>query len=234
MADTLTLAQLRTRVRERADMVNSQFVTDTELNGYINYSYKALFDLLVEANEDYNLTSTTLTITSGNTAPLPANFYKLRGLDDLSYGASSPVTVRKFNWNERNYFNSPSLAGTVGVLQFSDVCYRIVGDNLIIEPEASAARSYKLWYIPAIANLVADTDTADGVQGWLEYVIVDSAIKCLIKEESDIAPLMAIKQELTERIARMRHNRDQSLPEKIARVQTRRGSYYFSDYDVYE
>lgn len=221
MADTLTLLQLRTAVRQRADMVNSQFVSDSELTGYINYSYKELYDLIVDANEDYNLTSSTLTITTGNTVSLPADFYKFRGLDDLSYGTSTPITVLKFNWNERNYGSSPIQDGRSGIYQYSSVRYRIIGNSLIIEPAESAARSYKLWYIPAVANLVNDADLADGVQGWLEYVIVDAAIKCLIKEESDIKPLSMIKGSLTERITRMKHNRDQALPEKISRIESR-------------
>lgn len=231
MTDTLTLAQLRTRSRERADMVNSTFITDSELNGYINYSYKALYDLLVEANEDYNLTSGNLTISSGNTIALPADFYKLRGVDDLSYGTTSPRTCRKFNWNERNKFQPETLASADRLYEYSEVQYRIVGNTLFIEPEESAVRSYKLWYIPTLPTLTADGDLADGVQGWLEYVIVDAAIKCLVKEESDIRPLMTIKQEIQERITRMRHNRDQALPEKIARTRGRERQNFISYYD---
>lgn len=232
MSDTLTLAQLRTRVRERADMVNSQFVTDSELNGYINYSYKALYDLLVEAAEDYHLHSQTFTITSGNTHALPADFYKLRGVDDLS-NTSAPKSIRKFNWNERNDYITDSLL-VANVWDFSDVVYRVVGSNLTFEPASNAQKTYRLWYVPVLATLSADSDTADGVQGWLEYVIVDSAIKCLIKEESDIAPLLAIKQEITERITRMRHNRDQALPEKISRVRNRRLAGFYGYGGGYE
>lgn len=231
MTDTLTLAQLRTRSRERADMVNSTFVSDTELNGYINYSYKALYDLLVEANEDYNLTSTTLAITTGNSVSLPADFYKLRGVDDLSYGTTSPRTCRKFNWNERNRFQPEILSSADRLYEYSEVQYRIVGNTLFIEPEESAIRSYKLWYIPTLVTLSADGDVADGVQGWLEYVIVDAAIKCLVKEESDIRPLTGIKAEIQERITRMRHNRDQAMPEKIARTRGKERQNLVSYYD---
>lgn len=229
MADTLTLAQLRTRVRERADMVNSQFVTDTELNGYINYSYKALYDLLVEAAEDYNLSSTTSTITTGNTIALPSDFYKLRGIDDLS-DTNYPKTVRKFNWNERNDYISQNIPPS-NVWDYSDVVYRVAGSNIIIMPEGNAAKTYKIWYVPGLPTLALDGDLADGVQGWLEYVIVDSAIKCLIKEESDITPLAATKAELVERIARLRNNRDQAQPEKISRIRSGKGNRLVG-YDV--
>jgi len=49
-----TLGTIRTTVRQRTDKVNSQFVTDPELNGYINSSIQELYDLLIGAyGEDY-------------------------------------------------------------------------------------------------------------------------------------------------------------------------------------
>lgn len=223
MSDTLTLLQVRTRVRERADMVGSLFVTDAELNGYINYSYRALWDLLIEADDDYGTKSATFTITSGNTITLPSDFYKLRGVDDLT-DSTHPRTVRKFNWNERNNYKYSSR----NVLNdnSSDVFYRIIGDTLLIEPPESALKTYRLWYVRTVATVTLDADPLDGIQGWLEYVIVDSAMKCLVKEESDISSLQAMKGEIMERIVRLRNNRDQSLPEKISRVRKDRNTFW--------
>ena len=48
-----TLATLRNRVRQRADMENNNFVSDSEVNQYINSSYAELYDLLVAKFEDY-------------------------------------------------------------------------------------------------------------------------------------------------------------------------------------
>jgi len=48
------LSGIRTTVRQRTDKVNSQFVTDVELNGFINSSIQELYDLLIGAyGEDY-------------------------------------------------------------------------------------------------------------------------------------------------------------------------------------
>ena len=232
MSDTLTVTQLITKVRERADMLNSQFVTDTEITGYIDYSYKELYDLLVESVEDYNLSSASFTIASGsNTYSLPSDFYKLRGLDDLT-NPSRPRSVRKFAFNERNDFTVDGL--TLSSYEYSDVTYRVTGSVLTLMPPENAAKNYLLWYVPKASTLSSGSDTADGVQGWLEYVIVDAAIKCKIKEESDISDLERAKKNLNERIVRLRHNRDQALPEKVSRVRNRRrtdlypyvGDYY--------
>jgi hypothetical protein len=61
---------------------------------------------------------------------------------------------------------------------------------------------------------------ADGIGGWLEYVIVDCAIKMLQKEEGDVQVLMMQKQALTKRIEEMAHNRDAGAPSSVRDVQS--------------
>lgn len=205
-------------------MVGSSFVSDAELNGYINDSYKGLYDLITEAAEDYNITQLPFTLTgSAYTYTLPTDFYKLKGLDDLT-DPSNPRSVRKYNWNERNDFNQHSIYPT-SLGMFSDVEYRIVGSSLIFSPISNAAKPYQLWYIPFPATLTADGDLATGINGWLTYVEIDAAIKCLAKEESNTEVLERELARITERIARMRNNRDQGLPEKVSRVRNRQRNY---------
>lgn len=228
MTDTITLVNLRTKARERADMVSSLFVTDSELNGYIQESYKELYDLLVDAVEDYNLTSlsdSTTTITTGNTFNLPTDHYKLRGVDDLT-DAQNPRTVRKFNFGERNdYLFSERLS--LGA-EFSDVLYRVAGSKIYILPPDKAARVYRIWYVPLPTVPTSDSDTIDAINGWAEYVIIDAAIKCRIKEESDVRELRNSKKDVYERITRMKNNRDQNIPDKVTRIRNRRRTGFYS------
>ena len=51
--NTTTLAQLIVRVRQRADMVGSAFVSDSEIVDYINVAMAEIHDLLVTKYEDY-------------------------------------------------------------------------------------------------------------------------------------------------------------------------------------
>jgi hypothetical protein len=98
MTDYVALSDLRTLVRQRADQENSQFVTDEELRQYINRGYAELYDLLVTnaTSEDYFLNSSTVTLVSGTqTYDLPADFYKLRGVD-LNMG-SDTFPLRRYN-----------------------------------------------------------------------------------------------------------------------------------------
>lgn len=226
MADTLTLLQLRTRTRERADQENSSRITDSELNGYIDYSYKEFYNLLVGAVEDYNLTEFSFTISSGNTQAVPTDHFKFRGLDDLTDSAN-PRTVRKYNFAERNELGY----GRMGYFgsRYSDVWYRLIGSLITIKPPERAARPYKLYYVPIPATLSADIDVASGINGWLEYVIIDAAIKCKHKDEEDAKPLLAAKRDIFLQIEALKSSRDQGSPEKTARVRSLRNRRWDSD-----
>jgi hypothetical protein len=58
----------------------------------------------------------------------------------------------------------------------------------------------------------------DGISGWTEYVIVDAAIKCLVKEETDPSALMATKAGLIKRIEEAAGNRDVGAAPTVADV----------------
>lgn len=219
MPNSATLAQLRTRARRRADMENSNFVSDAELTDFINSSYSELYDVMVTRYEDYYVgTPTSFSLSAGtNTYSLPSDFYKLRGVDYKADGQDF-IELYTYNWNERGRRNNP-----LHSLAYSRVnlTYRIVGSSLYILPEDNAAGDYQLWYIPSFTPLSSDSDLVDSHiarNGWEEYIVVDAARKMLIKEESDIRPLLAEKDALLKRIESASANRDIDQPERISDV----------------
>lgn len=208
MATTKTLAQLRTAARQRADMENSTFVSDTELTDYVNQSYFELYDLLVQKfGDDYFVaTPHTATTTSSETYDLPTDLYKLLGVDIGSTG--NFIALKPFTFSERN------LRSGVAVRQ--NLRYRLRGSSLWLTPAPAAGQTLRLWYVPRLTPLSADADTADGVSGWTEYLICDAAIKCLQKEESDVSVLMAQKMALIKRIEAAAENRDAGSPAVVS------------------
>lgn len=215
----VTLATLKTRCRDRADMTGSDFIEDDELLEYINSSYTELYDILVSKFEDYYTPApTAFTIASGNTYTLPSDFYKLRGVDYLISG-SDYVPLRRFNFNERNANTRIHNLRNAPIIK-----YRVTGNKLYIEPADNAVGSYQLWYIPLFTPLSSDSDTIDGVNGWEEYIVVDVAIKMLEKEESDTTSLERAKERLLQRIEVMAQNRDIDQPESITDIMI--GGYY--------
>lgn len=244
---TLSLGQLRLMSQQRADRVNSNFVTLPEWNTYINQSSFELYDLLVTLYEDYYL-APVLTITTdgtsqfydlpngsnypiggGNFAPL---FYKLLGVDfGLGTQNNSAVTLKKFDFISRNRYLYPQVTSTfLGVF---NARYRLMGDKIEFIPIPSAGQFIKLWYIPRMRQLLQDTDILDSISGWNEYIIVDAAIKALQKEESDVSVLMAQKQALIDRIQSSAMNRDAGEPDTISntRLQTERWGGFGNGYD---
>lgn len=212
-----TLLQLRTRARQRADMVGSQFVTDPELTSLINSGYAELYDLVVSAYEDYFSILLPFTVTSGDTYALPANFYKLRGLDFNNGG--SWLACREFNFTDRNntqynfnYLNTPTAKRS----------YRIMGDNLLLQPTQAAAGDYRLWYAPAPTALFSDADTLPSSLskfGWDEYVVLYAVERMLSKEETSVTDVVRERSEIVSRISKMAQDRQVEQSSTIQDVQ---------------
>lgn len=228
----MSLGQLRLLSQQRADRVNSQFVTLPEWNSYINQSRFELYDLLVTVYEDYYLAppynfvtdgvSSQYTLPNGvltdSVSGLPAApFYKLQGLDlGLDSNTNAFVTLHKFEFISRNRYLYPAVTGNFyGVFSMR---YRLMGNTVYFIPTPSGGQTVRVWYVPRLTELLQDTDLADGISGWTEYVIVDAAIKALQKEESDVSVLLAQKQALIKRIEESSMNRDAGQADSISRT----------------
>jgi hypothetical protein len=219
---TITLAQLRTNARNRADMSNSSFISDSELNSYINSSIAELKDLLISAyDSDYDVQSVTFSATTGtdsyalpngtNYSAAPA-FYKLKGVD-IQEG-SEWKSLKPFNFNERN--------------RKTKLRYRLVGDNIMFS-NLESNYTVKLWYIPVATTLTLDADTLNDLNKFSEFVEISAAIKMLQKEESDITSLMADREKQEQRIIRMAQNRDVGQPESVSDIYAEN---YDDDFEV--
>ena len=96
----------------------------------------------------------------------------------------------------------------------------IVGADLLLYPTDRAAGTYEYFSIQPFTPLSTGTDVPFGGTGvpdqyWTELAIVDAAIKCLQKEESDVSVLMAQKQALRQRIISAAAQRNVSEPARI-------------------
>jgi len=242
----MSLQQIRLQSKQRADRVNSQFLTDSEWNVNINKAMFELYDLLVTVYEDYFLAPPIQFVADGTTFlyPLPngsntflnANlpsqtvtpppYYKLLGVDlALQNATNAYVTINKFNFIDRNRFVYPNTASTIyGVFNLQ---YRVMGSNIEFIPTPSAGQAIRLWYIPRMTELLQDTDiTQQGISGWIEYVIVRAAKYALDKEESDSTKLDAELGFLKLRIEETAANRDAGQPDTISDTKGNRGWGY--------
>lgn len=232
----LTLSQIKLMSRQRADRVNSQFVTENELRGYVNQAMFELYDLLITVYEDLYVAQPIQFTTNGTTYlyPLPDGsntflnalnlnetvtpkpFYKLLGLDlQIQNANNGYVTLNKFNFIDRNRFVYPNTSSTIyGVFNMQ---YRVLGKNIEFIPTPSGSQGIRMWYIPRLTELLMETDTTDiGISGWLEYVIVRTAKYILDKEESDTSILTQEIVFLKARIEETASNRDAGMPDTIS------------------
>jgi len=214
---SVTLAQLMTRVRQRANMENSQFISDSELIDNINESLAELYDLLVGSygQEYFRKTSpSTSTTASVSDYALPNDFYKVISVDIILSGNQTYSAI-PFSEYERNQFKwYPGWGYNTPVL------YRLHGSNSTF-PSGSISfipgptGNFQINYVPSCPKLSDPiNDSFDGINGWEEYAVLDAAINCLQKEESDASALEARKGAIRMRIEGM-SPRDANAPEKV-------------------
>lgn len=223
----MTLADLRTAVRQRADIENSSgvytnaYIKDPELNSYINQSAFELYDLLVTLyGEDYYIAPFSTFVTDGSSQlySLPSDFYKMLNVSVQSTSGSANNawwTLKQFNISEVNKYSVPNTQIYFGL---TNLRYRIQGNQIWFSPLPISNTTVRLIYCPRMTSLVADSDVLDGISGWTEYVIIDAAIKCMQKEESDISVLAAQKVAMVHRINASASNRDAGMPSTVADV----------------
>jgi len=199
MASNITLLDLRNACKDRADMQNSNFITDDEWNRYINSAAKELYEILILKGLQYTTTTDTISLNgTDDTYDLPSNFFKLVGVDHNINNETYPM--EEYTFQNRNLYNQQN---TQRYLR-----YRLVGEDMIRFNPKPSAQEITIWYDPVLATLSDDTDTLNGVNGWEEYVIVRSALWAKIKEESETGELKQDIAFLRDRIETAAENRD--------------------------
>lgn len=203
---TYTESDLRTRARRRADMENSTFVTDAEIQDYLNSSISELHDYMVKSYEDYFVSEQTYNapLATGG-ANLPDDFYKALGVDYESGGITS--TLKAYSFTERNVYNTPYAV----IDRLAEPMYKIEGTKIKLIPGNSQSGTITLYYVPQATQFSASvTEIENVIPGYEEYVVVATAIRMLMKEESDVSALERERQQLASRIIRAISPRDVS------------------------
>ena len=236
----MSLFELRLRSKETADRVDSNFVIDPEWNSILRLACYELYDFLIDSYEDIYSDQQIFIQTNGTTqyypvpdgvsnylggsyngvAGVPAKkIYKLVGMDlNVNTSTVSPawVTLRKYNFIDRNKFVYPNSTSTIyGVYNMG---YRWMGNFINFIPTPAGNQLVRGWYAPILPALLSDSDlTTIGFSGWLRYVIVRAAKYALDKEEgSNTASLDAEILFLKQRIEQAAQNKDAGIPDRIS------------------
>jgi hypothetical protein len=194
VARTVTASDLIERAKTKADLQNSNFVSESEWFDFLNDAYTDLYDTLARARGNYFVAPTGYTFNIGpstDTYDLPSDFYKLVGVDyAVSVSNNHWVTLKPYTETERNV-NSGQTASI---------------------PEGTV----RLLYTPAPAVIDDLADTIDGVAGYEKIIITDMAISALEKMERDTSNLERRLQRYMATIQDASIERDFGMPGKVS------------------
>ena len=191
MASAAKLSDLRARALDYADMTGSNFPVEARVNDYINSAASEMYDILVNAYEDYFLDTEPITLVAGTeNYALPSDFYKAKRVYYTTGG-------RRFSIHP---FNLETLDGA--------------------KTSPLTSGTAELWYVPEMSLMTSDSDTISSIippmiKGWPDYIALSAAIRLLIREESDPSALVREKAMMHERLVSMAEPRDAGIPDSI-------------------
>ena len=208
---TVSVRELKDRIRRRTDQENSSFIDDDEMMEYLNSAYAEYYGLITTIYEDYNVsTADILTVADANIYNLPSSFFKLIGVD-YNADTDSVSELQPFAFTERN-----RLGNVVSEVNGrTNIKYKIIGDTITFLPTPPANRKIRLWFVPAAPNLTKDTQLIDGINGYEEMIICEVAMKIMNKQEQEAGPFVAAKAAVMTRIKNEAPNRDAGRAPKI-------------------
>lgn len=216
---SVSLPTLISRVRTLTDTQNTNAVSDAEITVFINTALATLRDIIIGADEDFEISSQSYTSTGSEFFDLPADFYQLRGVDYVVSSTESH-TLTPFSFTERN--KNRNVNALYRFNTFSSYSYHLVGTQLQIIPTPASGVAFKMWYIPNYTAL-SGSDTFNFYNGWDEFVVMDAAIKVATKVEDDPSPFIRERTVHATRIKSAATSRNHSISETVTDI------YYVND-----
>lgn len=212
-----TLAQLRTLVLQRADMENTTFITNTsvstELSQYIRDSAASLHDKLIAllgADFDWGIDSIA-TVAGTDTYALDSAFYRLIRVDLIDGDYAHPLE----RWNRAEGVRDTAQRSWTGEVRprYALLYTRGGSASILFTPKPDAVHSLEVWHHNKPPALAADADSTGHDHD--EWIILDAAIKCRAKEESDTTTLERMRDAYEARLVAWARQPDQYKPANI-------------------
>lgn len=216
---SVTLTNLVAKVRERADMVGSSFISDSanSLYGWINEGHQKLHGMLVDAlGEEFISSTSALSVVAGTSDyAVPSGFFKLYGIDLLIGGEYE--SLQPYMRAERNDYRNANRA----VFQHNGYTlprYALIGSNIRLYPVPNAALTGSIIYAPEATVLTAGADTVNYPNGWETFIVLYAAIQALGKEESSPRLWINERDEIKREIEAAKEQRDLANPKRVRDV----------------
>jgi hypothetical protein len=232
MARTVTLADIRERIRVRYDLptfTTTTFVTLEAVHALINEEVQRYYGLLLECyGDDYLDTTYALTTSAGvGQTSLPDDFTKLRRLCWLR-GADDIVTLRQASVDRIRM-------GDYDAKSWAEYTprYRLQGQALAWYPPPSEEYNLTLTYAALPADLAAEDDSFQAGPGHEGFVIYGVCAMIATREEKDPGTWMALRGDAEKRIREQAPQRDESEAGCV-RNADRHGRSFLGDREAFD
>jgi len=230
MSRLVTLQELMDRSRQYADMQNNNFISDSELTLYIRNACTKYWNLMNQFCQDYNMITSPTQVFVANVKEytLPTDFLHMRGVDLALSAAPSPndiwINVKPFQFSERNRFQGYPYFTGWGIATY--LRYKIKNNVIMFDPYPQGYGSFRIHYTPVMPDLVATTDTIDGVNGFEDYIALKAAERMLAKEESDVSWIIKETQEFEAQIRQAANDRNRDRSDRVQDINADISGWY--------
>lgn len=234
--------ELEQRVRERADMVDSQFVTSAEVQRFLEAAWQELYSIMVASGEDLFIRRAQ--ITSAAADPLVTES------GDLLVTENGDVIIVGGVIAVGSYLNLPPQVKSLKLIRIVDgprlrkitlndyeliqfttarskpLYYRPDMDpqnqylRLELLPIPDQSYTFDVYYVPALSlrEFLVSSYVSIPVRGWDEFLVLRASSKCKDKEESDVGNVMKESEMLLDRIKADLMPFDRSEPDVVAQT----------------
>jgi hypothetical protein len=222
-------ASIRTRVRRRADMENSTFVSDVEIDQYTEAAFQELYGMAVSEWEDIYIAQVDFAVTSASDQLNLGAMKKLRALRIKNDRFLSPVSLREIESLDSS--GGASRRGRPRLYWLRGVITTNLGMSAQLIPPPDGNYTITAYIVPAtsLVDVAAIVNSMPPMAGWDEYIVITGAIKCKDKEESDVSVLLQERGMLLENIRKTWQPVDTSEAARVVQLGERRSM--FSPYD---
>lgn len=191
--------QLKQIIRQRCDLENTTFETEVELDRHINDCAAQLHDLLIScAGSNYSTSSTTVTTAAGTTsyAIAAADFYRPIRVS---------ITFDNYDYPLQRYEpegivirNAQSSWGSDALPRYSVVMDSSSAWSISFDPIPDSVKTVNIKYHTTAPVYVNDTDVI--AIPYVDYIVVEAAIRIKDKEDRDTTRLERERAMIQKRI----------------------------------
>lgn len=222
MARTRTRQALRDDARALADQEDSDYISDSVANHWINEELAALQSLLIDADPARFMSSTSINATAGTFLyTLPADFEQILMVERVD-GNNRATTLDPFVLNAKNDrdnfpFDATPEWGPSARYMVRGQGQDGTGVRLWLYPDPGTA-TYTVYYVTTPPQFDvgagADAQAIEGGTGWLDWVVfgVAARMATAAEDHETAAMLLTMRREVEQRVRHQATQRDAGRP----------------------